>query len=399
MAVGMRRIMNIKKKVIYLVMCIAVAAVLKGGYDKMKAPGYVTAYYDNSIKKAEIASEAGVQTTASGGVIIVPTIKPTHIVAPTIEPTQKPAGLKEGFVVNANGKYYYKDGKPVKNKWITVNGKKYYFKSNGAAAIGYRNIKGKGYYFTSNGVMFTGFVNINGKKYYFGKDGVKVSGRKKIGKYMCYFRKGGALYRKIDTKKKLVALTYDDGPSKNTNTILNVLKKYNSAATFFMIGNKIEPYRSIVKKIDKAGCEIGNHTFDHKTLTGSSRAEIRKQINETNNALKKVIGKKAVITRPPEGKHDEVIDNIINTPVIMWSLDTKDWKNKNSTVVTNAVLKNVKDGDIVLMHDLYESTASASKKIIPTLVKRGYQLVTVSELSDCRKAMKKGKTYSSFVAN
>ena len=78
----------------------------------------------------------------------------------------------------------------------------------------------------------------------------------------------------------------------------------------------------------------------------------------------------------------------------MWSVDTLDWKNRNSAYVTNAVLKNVKDGDIVLMHDLYESTADASKKIIPTLVKRGYQLV--SELSDCRKAMKNGETYSSF---
>ena len=112
--------------------------------------------------------------------------------------------------------------------------------------------------------------------------------------------------------------------------------------------------------------------------------------------LKKVIGKKTIITRPPGGNHSAVIDKIINTPVIIWSLDTKDWKNRNAAMVTDAVLKNIKDGDIVLMHDLYKSTADASKKIIPTLVKRGYQLVTVSELSDCRKAMKKGSSYSAF---
>lgn len=105
-----------------------------------------------------------------------------------------------------------------------VDSKKYYAKENGQAAIGYKNINNKGYYFESNGAMHVGFININGKKYYFGKNGVKVSGKKKIGKYMCYFKKTGALYRKIDTGKKLVALTYDDGPSKNTNTILKVLK-------------------------------------------------------------------------------------------------------------------------------------------------------------------------------
>ena len=215
-------------------------------------------------------------------------------------------------------------------------------------------------------------------------------------RYMCYFRKFGALYRKIDTKKKLVALTYDDGPSKNTNTILNILKKNNSVATFFEVGNRIASYKSIVKKIDRMGCEIGNHTYGHKILTGCSRAEIKKQINGTNNVLKKVIGKKTIITRPPGGNHSAVIDKIINTPVIIWSLDTKDWKNRNAAMVTDAVLKNIKDGDIVLMHDLYKSTADASKKIIPTLVKRGYQLVTVSELSDCRKAMKKGSSYSAF---
>ena len=162
------------------------------------------------------------------------------------------------------------------------------------------------------------------------------------------------------------------------------------------MGNRIASYKSIVKKIDKMGCEIGNHTYEHKILSGCSKAEIRKQIDQTNSELKKVIGKKTIITRPPGGNHNKTIDGIIKTPIVLWSVDTLDWKNRNSAYVTNAVLKNVKDGDIVLMHDLYESTADASKKIIPALVKRGYQLVTVSELSDCRKAMKNGETYSSF---
>ena len=144
------------------------------------------------------------------------------------------------------------------------------------------------------------------------------------------------------------------------------------------------------------GCEIGYHTYEHKILSGCSKAEIRKQIDQTNSELRKVIGKKTIITRPPGGNHNKTTDSIIKTPIVLWSVDTLDWKNRNSAYVTNAVLKNVKDGDIVLMHDFNESSADASKKIIPALVKRGYQLVTVSELSDCRKAMKNGETYSSF---
>ena len=424
--------MKNRKIITSLGVCLIGIILYAVGYTNIKVPQKITAYYENfeSVKLKN----------ASGGAITEPIIQPSTggvVIAPTIKPSQIPEEKKNGFVTNSKGKYYYKDGIALKNKWFTVNNKTYYFRKNGTAAtgvykingvlygfnkdaslakgkwlkldrkkyyvekngrvaIGYKTINKKGYYFESNGIMHVGFIDINGKKYYFNKSGEKVSGKKKIGKYMCYFKKKGALYRKIDTKKKLVALTYDDGPSKNTNTILKVLNKYDSVATFFEVGNRMASYKSIVKKINEMNCEIGNHTYEHKILTGCDRLQIRKQLEQTNATLKKIIGKSTIITRPPGGNHNKAIDNIINTPVIMWSLDTKDWKNRNAVMVTNAVLKNVKDGDIVLMHDLYASTADASKKIIPALIKRGYQLVTVSELSDCRKAMKKGSTYSSF---
>lgn len=433
--------MRNKRNIAILSICLMIAGLYVISGKNTGEPKEVTAYYEGLKSEPAVNATGSVidatANPATGGVIIVPTIKPDDDVVPTAKPSQTPGVKKNGFVTTAKGKYYYKNGVALKEKWLTVNqktyyfrkngtaatgiykingviylfnknatlaknrwivvdGKKYYAKENGQAAIGYKNINNKGYYFESNGAMHVGFININGKKYYFGKNGVKVSGKKKIGKYMCYFKKTGALYRKIDTRKKLVALTYDDGPSKNTNTILKVLKKYDSTATFFEVGNRIASYKSIVKKIDKMGCEIGNHTYEHKILSGCSKAEIRKQIDQTNSELRKVIGKKTIITRPPGGNHNKTIDSIIKTPIVLWSVDTLDWKNRNSAYVTNAVLKNVKDGDIVLMHDLYESTADASKKIIPALVKRGYQLVTVSELSDCRKAMKNGETYSSF---
>lgn len=434
--------MKIKKIITILSIFVAGIIVSAIGYRNTKLPQKVMAYYENFTGRQGTAATGGAITEptvkpATGGVIIAPTIPPDHIVAPTIQPSETPIDERNGFVTTSKGIYYYQDGVAVKEKWLTIDEKTYYFRKNGTAAtgiykingvlylfnknaslaknrwltidskkyyagengqaaIGYKTINDKGYYFESSGVMHTGFININGKRYYFGKNGVKVTGKKKIGTYMCYFKKTGALYRKIDTRKKMVALTYDDGPSNYTSTILKVLDKYDSVATFFEVGNRIASYKSVVKKIDSMGCEIGNHTYEHKILSGCDRAQIRKQIDQTNDALKKVIGKKTIITRPPGGSHNKTIDSIINTPIILWSIDTLDWKNRNAASVTNAVLKNVKDGDIVLMHDLYESTADASKKIIPALVKKGYQLVTVSELSDCRKAMKNGGTYSSF---
>lgn len=173
--------MNRKKKIICIVLCIAMVVTVSGGFNKKISPKHIFAYSENMVNTAQVASDAAIQTempvtktatpgaaepseTTSGGVIIAPTIKPDYVVAPTIKPTVKPTkspnSSKNGFVVNANGRYYYKDGKMVKNKWMKIDGKKYYFKSNGAAAIGYRNINGKGYYFTSSGVMYTGFVNI-----------------------------------------------------------------------------------------------------------------------------------------------------------------------------------------------------------------------------------------------
>ena len=312
--------------------------------------------------------------------------------------TEEPQPVLQGLIRDENGHlFYYKDGVKIKNAWKTVNGSKYYFGKSGKAYVGKRKVGKATYYFADNGKRKTGWRTINGKKYYFSpKNGKMVTGKKTISHYLCYFNEKGVLTRKIDKNKKMVALTYDDGPSIYTPRVLKTLKENNSVATFFVVGNRVPTYSDTVKKAHDMGCEIGNHTYEHKNLTRVSEAEVKRQITKTNRNVKKVTGQAPVIVRPTGGATNANVKQWVGMPSIIWSIDTLDWKTRNADSTKKAVLDYVKDGDIVLMHDLYSATASASETIIPELVKRGYQLVTVSELAECRGGMKETGAYYSF---
>lgn len=312
--------------------------------------------------------------------------------------TEEPQPVLQGLIRDENGHlFYYKDGVKLKNTWKTVNGSKYYFGKSGKAYVGKRKVGKATYYFADNGKRKTGWRTINGKKYYFSpKNGKMVTGKKTIFHYLCYFNEKGVLTRKIDKNKKMVALTYDDGPSIYTPRVLKTLKENNAVATFFVVGNRVPTYSDTVKKAHDMGCEIGNHTYEHKNLTRVSEAEVKRQITKTNRNVKKVTGQAPVIVRPTGGATNANVKQWVGMPSIIWSIDTLDWKTRNADSTKRAVLDHVKDGDIVLMHDLYSATASASETIIPELVKRGYQLVTVSELAECRGGMKETGAYFNF---
>ncbi|MCD8103829.1 MAG: polysaccharide deacetylase family protein [Lachnospiraceae bacterium] len=298
------------------------------------------------------------------------------------------------------GNYYYYFGS--KGKMVTgmkkINGYYYYFKSNGRMVTGLKKINGSYYYFKSNGKRLTGWLtDDSGNKYYFDKKtGKRVTGKQIISHYIRYFNKKGVLYRSVDMNGKMVALTYDDGPSANTTTILNTLKQYNSVATFFVVGSRVSTYKSTVKAAYDMGCEIGNHTWNHATLTTLSASSIKSQLTQTNNAVKAVTGVSPVIMRAPGGATNSTVCSVAGMPIIYWSIDTRDWATHSSAQTISAVLNHVQDGDIILMHDLYSWTANASKTIIPSLIKKGYQLVTVSELAECRGGMTNGTVYKSF---
>lgn len=190
---------------------------------------------------------------------------------------------------------------------------------------------------------------------------------------------------KVDPNGKMVALTYDDGPSNSvTNDILDILEKYDARATFFVIGSRISSNYQPMQRAVKMDCEIGNHTYSHIDLPSYYYDDIREEIDTTNSLVKKYTGVTPKIVRAPGGSTDSYSRQAVNMPFIYWSIDTRDWESRSASSVISIVKSSVEDGDIILMHDIYDSTASASETIIPWLVNQGYQLVTVSELMQYR---------------
>lgn len=184
-------------------------------------------------------------------------------------------------------------------------------------------------------------------------------------------------YTKSD---KMVAFTFDDGPSYNTIKIVNTLVKYDSKATFFLVGNKIEKYAKTMDVLVKNGMDIGNHTYSHKELTKLSDKEILKEIDLTNEVIYNKTGIKPMFLRPSYGAMNKRIKKLSTMPIIVWNIDTLDWKYHNSNKIKDKILKYVSDGDIILMHDTYVATLNAVEMVIPELKKQGYKIVSVSEL-------------------
>lgn len=200
----------------------------------------------------------------------------------------------------------------------------------------------------------------------------------------------------LDPDKPMVALTFDDGPyTPVTEKILKVLKKYDAKATFFVVGNRVPQYEDMVKQAYEDGNEIATHTYNHANLTKLDKNGIKTELNKSKKVIKDVIGCSFSTLRPPGGSINDTMRKVIKIPMIYWSVDTEDWKSRNSKSVL-AECKVIQDGDIVLMHDLYPSTADAVKKLVPRLVKEGYQLVTIDELFHYKGINAKGgKVYMS----
>ena len=184
----------------------------------------------------------------------------------------------------------------------------------------------------------------------------------------------------IDINKKMIALTFDDGPNYNTSKILEILNKYNVRATFFVLGSKINHNEKIIKTMDKYGMEIGNHTYSHKLMTSMSNLDIIKEVEDTSDLIYNIVGKYPNLVRPSYGSFNKKIKESINMPIIIWNIDTLDWKSHNSKKIVSRVMNKVSDGDIILMHDIYSATVKAVDILVPKLISEGYQLVSVSEL-------------------
>ena len=201
--------------------------------------------------------------------------------------------------------------------------------------------------------------------------------------------------RKIDPDKPMIALTFDDGPHRlYTVQILNSLNKYDSAATFFVVGNRVSESRDILKRMVSEGSEIGNHTWNHKQLTTLKDYEVEEQIAMTQKAVYNATGLYPQVMRPTYGSIDINLQDSLNLPVILWSVDPLDWKTQDSNKIAKNILDTITSGDIVLMHDIFPSTAAAAEIVIRELSRRGFQLVTVNELLSFKEnALQAGKIY------
>jgi peptidoglycan-N-acetylglucosamine deacetylase len=194
--------------------------------------------------------------------------------------------------------------------------------------------------------------------------------------------------RKVHTMQKVVALTFDDGPSVTfTPQILTVLKKYNAKATFFVIGSRVHKYAYLVQQELSLRNEVANHTYDHVVVTHQSAKRIRSQIATTQTVISSLAQRpQPRLFRPPGGHYDKKLLRIAKDngfTVVLWSIDSRDHMNPGTRRIVKHVLSDVKAGDIILFHDQGGSrkqTVEALKQIIPKLQRNGYRFVTVSEL-------------------
>ena len=200
----------------------------------------------------------------------------------------------------------------------------------------------------------------------------------------------------IDKSKPMIAITFDDGPNNNTNKVLDILEKYNVKATFFILGTNIEGNEDIIKRMDELDMEIGNHMYSHKLITKLKDKEIEKEIKKVDNLIFDITNRYPTLIRPSYGTFNKRIKKIIDKPIIIWDIDTLDWKYHNSKKISNKIISKAKDGDIILMHDIYSATANSLEITIPKLLDKGYQIVTVSELFYYKnEELTKGKVYGS----
>lgn len=186
--------------------------------------------------------------------------------------------------------------------------------------------------------------------------------------------------RKIDKSKKMIALTFDDGPNYNTSKVIDVLNKYDIKATFFVLGSRTINNKDILKKMADSGMEIGNHTYNHLLLTKYDENKIRSEIEDTSEVIYSATKKRPKLLRPSYGSVNNKIKKVANMPIIIWDIDTLDWKYHNSKRITSRVVNKVRDGDIILMHDIYSASLNALSNIIPILQDNGYEFVTIDEL-------------------
>lgn len=188
----------------------------------------------------------------------------------------------------------------------------------------------------------------------------------------------------IDPNSKLIAITFDDGPSPYTETLVDILNANKAHSTFYFQGYLLNIRSSAVLKVHNTNNEIGYHSYNHKNFKRQNLEEIKSELDKSNEILRGITGENFAMVRPPYGSINDDVATVLNMPVILWEVDTNDWRYKDVDYLVNHVLDYGKDGSIVLFHDTYETSIAAIKRLLPELYVRGYQVVTVSQLAEAK---------------
>ena len=202
------------------------------------------------------------------------------------------------------------------------------------------------------------------------------------------------------TGKKIVALTFDDGPGPYTARLLDELKKRGVRVTFFVLGIQVDKYPNLIKRMEAEGHVVGNHSNGHKNLTKLTAAGIKAEMDKNATKLERLLGHKPEVMRCPGGNYNK---NVLayakqaGIPVAHWTVDTRDWESRNvNTILSVSFGKSgIKNGSVVLMHDIYSTSVDAAIQMVDRLLKEGYTFVTVPELiyTQNNKKIEAGKLY------
>ncbi len=182
-------------------------------------------------------------------------------------------------------------------------------------------------------------------------------------------------------EKKRIALTFDDGPHPSyTEQLLDGLKERGVHASFFVTGEHAALHPDVIRRMKEEGHLIGNHTYSHMQLRKGNRREYKEELIKTNAVLKEITGEDVLYVRPPYGSWDKSFEEELNMFPVLWTIDPLDWCSGNVSCITERVVKEAGENEIILMHDYYDTSVTAALKIVDELLEEGYEFVTVEEI-------------------
>lgn len=193
--------------------------------------------------------------------------------------------------------------------------------------------------------------------------------------------------RRVDPERKMIALTFDDGPGAGTRRILSALDAVDGRATFCMVGNRVDEYARTARSVAAQGSEIATHTWQHPNLARLDAAQVKRELERSMDAIERVTGVRPRVLRPPYGSVSPAVRAAcreLGLVIANWNVDPEDWRVRDARQVYRHIMENARDGAIVVCHDLYPETAAAMESAVQALSEQGYQLVTVSELLEAR---------------